>query len=383
MDIDWENSRKQWAGNLSRAPGPAKATCFANMVTQVERLKAARPEVKGWVYRNIVKADNWFEPVQKIIDDERYEGWFVKFDRAKLASNITTSPPCDNNYDPPKCSTLYHDQTLVPNIGRKAAGICVGACDCGKHPCGEYLFDLRNASLHKWLLEEYIGGPTGMGHKDVSGMFLDDQWDLIKGPSEYVCGGKLPCEPLHDMGLSPTDVKELTVAWSTAQAAVHHKIVESGGFDWALFNCRFAPTATQPCTMSAVSPWAAAAGYPGTPCPGCVANVSQQCSAFFRSACTPEAPLGELALFLGLTRQKHRTLVNATGQLPALIQDLSTFLLVRGKYAWLGHGWTGNVSADAALPSAARTLNIWRLVNRAITIREIGRRSSRSTTARR
>jgi hypothetical protein len=24
------------------------------------------------------------------------------------------------------------------------------------------------------------------------------------------------------------------------------------------------------------------------------------------------------------------------------MQDLATFLLVRGKYAWLGHGWTGN-----------------------------------------
>ena len=26
----------------------------------------------------------------------------------------------------------------------------------------------------------------------------------------------------------------------------------------------------------------------------------------------------------------------------AIMQDLATFLLVRGKYAWLGHGWTGN-----------------------------------------
>ena len=100
--------------------------------------------------------------------------------------------------------------------------------------------------------------------------------------------------------------------------------------------------ATQPCTQSAVSPWGEAAGYPGAHCPGCVANVSQQCTAFFRSACTPEAPIGKLALMLGLTRQAHRTLVNASGQLPALLQDLAAFLLIRGPYAWLGHGWTGN-----------------------------------------
>jgi hypothetical protein len=188
--------------------------------------------------------------------------------------------------------------------------------------------------LRQWLLDEYIGGPTGMAHKDVSGMFLDDQWDPVKGPSEFVCGGRKPCEPLQDMGLDPADVKEMTAAWREAQAAVHRKIVASGGFDWALFNCRSAPTPAQPCTMSAVSPWGEAAGYPGSSCPGCVANVSRSCTAFFRGACTPAAPLGQLALFLGLTRQAHRTLVNSSGVLPALMQDLSAFLLVRGPYAW-------------------------------------------------
>ena len=57
------------------------------------------------------------------------------------------------------------------------------------------MFDHRNASLRKWLLDEYIGGKTGMGHPDVSGMFLDDQWDPVLGPSEFVCGGKKPCDP--------------------------------------------------------------------------------------------------------------------------------------------------------------------------------------------
>ena len=42
-------------------------------------------------------------------------------------------------------------------------------------------------------------------------------------------------------------------------------------------------------------------------------------------------------LFFGLTRQARHTLVNASGELPALMQDLATFLLVRGRYAWIGH----------------------------------------------
>jgi len=60
------------------------------------------------VYRNIVKADNWFESVQKIIDDPQYAGWFVRWDAQQLASNSTTSPPCDENFHPPKCSPFYH-----------------------------------------------------------------------------------------------------------------------------------------------------------------------------------------------------------------------------------------------------------------------------------
>eukprot|EP01052_Picozoa_sp_SAG31_P012822 SAG31_NODE_758_length_12292_cov_14.175511_8_plen_159_part_00 len=125
------------------------------MIRQVNKLKAARPNVRAWVYRNIVKADNWFENVQKIIDDPQFAGWFVKFDEAELASNSTTSPPCDTNWDPPKCSPFYHDQTLVPNVPdpkskdparRRPAGACVGACDCGKHPCGEYGALITSAS---------------------------------------------------------------------------------------------------------------------------------------------------------------------------------------------------------------------------------------------
>ena len=181
------------------------------MVTQVEKLKAARPSVRAWVYRNIVKADNWFEDVQKLIDDPQYAGYFLKFDPARLAANATTSPPCDDNYTPPKCSPFYHDQTLVPNVldpksadpaRRHPSGACVGSCDCGKHPCGEYVFDLRNESLRQWMLDVYIGGPLGMGHKDVSGMFLVSHSSTIAGILHMTC---------HVMTTSPERAKERRV----------------------------------------------------------------------------------------------------------------------------------------------------------------------------
>ena len=140
----------------------------------------------------------------------------------------------------------------------------------------------------------------------------------------------------------------MTAAWRTQLVAVHHKIVAMGGFDWALFNCNCkqptdcavrppnATVANQECAAAGgVSPWSASL----SPARG---SVHAQCTTWLRAACTPAAPLAKQALFFGLTRQEHRTLVNASGQLPALMQDLASFLLVRGEYAWLGHGWTGN-----------------------------------------
>ena len=54
-------------------------------------------------------------------------------------------------------NTGPQDQTLVPNVPdptskdparRKPAGACVGACDCGKHPCGEYGTNHTDASIY-------------------------------------------------------------------------------------------------------------------------------------------------------------------------------------------------------------------------------------------
>ena len=144
---------------------------------------------------------------------------------------------------------------------------------------------------------------------------------------------------VQDMGLSPVDVQEMATAWREQQVAVHHKIVGAGGFDWPLLNCESKPSVQQPCTMSSVAPWVAP-WYPGRNVSG--PTVQQQCTTWLRKACTPAAPFAKLPLFFGLTRQAHHTLVNASGELPALMQDLATFLLVRGRYAWIGHGWTGN-----------------------------------------
>ena len=96
--------------------------------------------------RNLVKALPWMKTVQTALADPAYSGFFIKF-RPDNGTN-TTSPRCDNTYDPPLCSVHYHDQFLTPQLkgrsnwgawnGDTRNGYCETKCDCGPGiPCGE------------------------------------------------------------------------------------------------------------------------------------------------------------------------------------------------------------------------------------------------------
>ena len=75
--------------------------------------------------------------------------WFLQFD-PKLKGHYHTAD-CDHNFEPPKCSRYYHDQTNTPQMdvphnvtpfGPHAKGPprgypCIEPCDCGVQPCGE------------------------------------------------------------------------------------------------------------------------------------------------------------------------------------------------------------------------------------------------------
>ena len=113
------------------------------------------------------------------LEDPQYSGFFLHFNHS--ATNV---PQCDSTYSPPKCSTLYHDQTQTPGIAPGSDGICTDLCDCGKVPCGFYLFNHLNGSMiRRWLVEEYILGSTGVGSASIDGVFLDDYWCYQLGPT--------------------------------------------------------------------------------------------------------------------------------------------------------------------------------------------------------
>eukprot|EP01052_Picozoa_sp_SAG31_P037498 SAG31_NODE_4852_length_2905_cov_3.033143_2_plen_216_part_00 len=144
-------------------------------------LHSAQSDVKTDLSTLIWHAD--FRPCCCI----RYSGFFLHFRPADGTNS--TSPRCDSS-NLSLCSSLYHSQTLAPKSKGTVPdwsgcqnfstcdGFCrSGHCNCGSVPCGSYLFDHRNGSmLRNWLVEEYVGGPLGVGADDgdlIAGMFFD------------------------------------------------------------------------------------------------------------------------------------------------------------------------------------------------------------------
>ena len=320
VDYDWSNMKKTWA---NAHPMDAEEL----MIDQAKRRKAALcpdkcpypagcpdkatcPQARTWVYRNLVKAFSWFTSVREKLEDPAYAGFFLKFNPEN--STPYHVPQCDTYFSPPKCSDIYHEAEKSVVYGNS----CTEACDCGKVPCGMYTFDHRNGSmLTKWLVEEYMGNNlTGLGNPNIDGFFIDDLWKA-NGPSE---SSKTAVE---DMGLSRNDMLALEKGWRANMDAVQSAILNSGGFNWQLFDVGHGTNAGPP-------------------------FQKENCTTYMReTACKPDSALQKQSMFYGFSDQNTNR-----SKLPYFKQDLAAFLLIRGPYAWLGYSWMG-CNGD---PSTAR-----------------------------
>jgi hypothetical protein len=121
-----------------------------------------------FTYRNAIAAIPWFGDVRVKLLDPSYAAWFVPFGPPTVNGTSWHVPPCDHNYDPPLCSTLYHGRANTPTF----PGLCAApACDCGGVPCGPYMFDFRAANVTvngqtfvDWYINDYFFGATALGH---------------------------------------------------------------------------------------------------------------------------------------------------------------------------------------------------------------------------
>jgi hypothetical protein len=110
-----------------------------------------------------------------------------------------------------------------------------------------------------------------------------------------------------DMGLVQADTTAITDAWRATMQEVFSAVVGAGGFAWQNFH-------------SVTTPHMA------------------QCASFFRAACSQgtSSQYYKSATVLQLTYNN-----SLHDPLPIFAEDLASFMLIRGPYAWIGYGWIG------------------------------------------
>ena len=111
------------------------------------------------------------------------------------------------------------------------------------------------------------------------------------------------------MGLNQSAVTAITDGWQATVSATDTAVVAANGFSWQL--------------LARVT----------TPTPA-------QCTAIFARECGSNPIYAATAFRYEFTEPKTRPL-------PQVTTDLASFLLVRGDYAWIGHGWIGCITADS------------------------------------
>ena len=180
-DIDWSNGKSLWAN-------AQPMNCEELLVEQASQIVAASRRLgtntRVFVYRNLVKALPWFTTVREAMTaPATADAFFLPFKSGGSLPNGTWHvPACDDSYNPPLCSTRYHDQDQTPGHPH-GDGSCAAPCDCGGVPCGEYLWDHTAAGLQDYLVQEVVlNAKLGLGNENVSGFYFDDGWSDFSAP---------------------------------------------------------------------------------------------------------------------------------------------------------------------------------------------------------
>lgn len=278
---------------------------------------SASPGTTVWVYRCSVYAYPWYTSVRALLDDDAYAPWFVDF----KADGPWHSPKCDNNFSPPKCSNHYHMQEQTPGFPHGDGDCAPPGCDCGKAPCGFYLWNhsstvvVHGKTFQEWFINDYMLNEVGRSPL-VSGFFWDDKWPDAGGHFPDAKAGQIAL----DTGLDQDHEawQQITDAYHANMDALRTATLAAGKFAWQLM-------------------WTGGpVGGLGSTGPRPIVK-RDSCSQDLRQLCSETAPPQTRAMMYALNTGASRD----PSVLSELKQDLVNFLLTRGPFAWLGHGWMG------------------------------------------
>ena len=101
---------------------------------------------------------------------------------------IVSVPPCSHSSDCCLCRLSQYDthQHFI-------------LCNAGSQCCTD-VFNHRNQSLRKWIVEEHMLGKMGMAHPAVDGYLIDDwytDYHGMYGPSEIPVSVATACPKLE------------------------------------------------------------------------------------------------------------------------------------------------------------------------------------------
>lgn len=309
------------------------------LTKNAEEVLDADPGVPGeaprvWVYRNTIKALNWYSSVREKLDDPKYASWFIKFKgyQGPQSNNSYHVPACDWAPPNPKCSGFYHDQEQTPEHpggGRPypVDGACKVQCDCGKtNPCGEYIFDHRGGKVdgrtfREWFINEYMVTDETLLHKNpqtgkpqsIGLGWLDDAMTK-RGPSEE------DRNYIADTGASTADIQAQVHAYRETMTELRKKVIPMGGFWWQLMDHNGMKS---------------------------LLNMSpDQCKNTLQELCVPKPKTWNVMQMYDISHGGEG--VSATNFTYYTVE----FLLTRGPYSLLGYSWCGCTNGQHARPRA-------------------------------
>lgn len=315
IDFDWSNGK-----GTGDADGWAKHKPMDDeelLFKQVQMTTAKTPGTTVWVYRCSVYGYPWYTDVRELLEDPAYDAWWLHF----KPEGPWYSKKCDDNYDPPRCSDKYHSQEQSPGFPHGDGDCSAPGCDCGENPCGFYVWNhsstviVKGQSFQDWFIHSYMLNSVGSSPL-VSGFFWDDVWSIDCKIHDQVPN---TCE---DMGLSKDDLTGLTADYRRNMNALRNATLAAGKFSWQML-------------------WTGGADNQiGTTGPQPLVTQGS-CAADLRKLCNATSPAQTRGMMYAFSTGSTAGVKRDPSILPEFKQDLANFLLIRGPYSWLGHGWLG------------------------------------------
>ena len=142
-----------------------------------------------------------------------------------------------------------------------------------------------------------LGGPTEIGNP---------LYNLSTAPATLYDG------VISDLGFDAAQVRAQTAGWVQTMQEVQAAVIKAGGWSWAWF-------------LPAKTPPKGEAG----------------CAAYFRSAETKAFAKAAIQMSMAHTQTTDPADHRSTYRYTSPVEDIASFLLVRGQFAWLGAGWAG------------------------------------------